>query len=354
MRPVTIGLVGCGTIAGIMHLPGIQTMVELGKAELVAVADVVPEKAQAAAATHGAKAAYGDLERMLAEADFELLVNNTPIPQHFAVTAAALRAGRHVYTQKPMTTTVDEATELIELARSRDLTLASAPEHPVRPHIRKLHELVHGGAIGKVTFARVISSHDGPEKHDVPRDSTWFYKPGSTPIFDLGVHGLSMITAVVGPVRRLVCLSGRSQDTRVTTAGPFKGKRIDVEIDDNALLTLDFGDARFAYLDATYCVPATLSPRMEIHGTEGTLTVVGTAREPALKLYQTARGDWTDVPVEPPPPIRDLGVLHTVDHLREGSELLLTAERGRHLVEVLAAAHEAGRTGCAVEIATTF
>src|SRR5437870_9847909 len=122
-----------------------------------------------------------------------------------------------------MTTTVDEATELIEMARSRGLRLASAPEHPVRPVIRKLHELVHGGAIGKVTFARVISSHDGPERHEVPRDSTWFYKPGSNPILDLGVHGLSMITAVLGPVRRLSCMSGRSQDVRMTTKGPFKG-----------------------------------------------------------------------------------------------------------------------------------
>ena len=354
MRKITIGLVGCGTIAGIMHLPGIRTMVEMGKAELVAVADVFGEKAREAAAKYGARTAYDDLDKMLAEAEFELLVNNTPIPQHFAVTATALKAGRHVYPQKPMTTTVAEATELIELAHGRRLTLASAPEHPVRPVVRKLHELVHGGAIGKVTFARVISSHDGPEKHDVPRDSTWFYKPGSNPIFDLGVHGLSQITAIVGPVRRLSCLSGRSQPTRTTTAGPHKGKQIDVEIDDNSLLTLDFGDARFAYLDATYCVPATLSPRMEIHGTEGTLTLVGRPQEPELKLYQTARGDWTDVAVEAAPPVRDLGVLHLVDCLREGGELVLTAERGRHLVEVLAAATEAARSGCAVEIATTF
>src|SRR5437867_3100936 len=140
MRTIKIGLVGCGTIAGIMHLPGIKTMVEMGKADLVAVCDVFEEKAREAAAKYGAQAAYGDLDKMLAEADFDLLVNNTPIPHHFAVTMAALRAGRHVYTQKPMTTTVEEATELIEAAKSRKRVLASAPEHPVRPTIKKLHE----------------------------------------------------------------------------------------------------------------------------------------------------------------------------------------------------------------------
>ena len=275
MKKIRIGLVGCGTIAHIMHLPGIETMREMGLVELVAVCDVFEEKARAAAERYGAGASYGDLDRMLAEADFDLLVNNTPIPQHFEVTMAALRAGRHVYTQKPMTTTVEEATRLIEEARERRLLLAVAPEHPVRPSIRRLAELVADGAIGKVTFARVQSSHDGPEKHDVPRDSTWFYKPGSSPILDMGVHGLSQITAIVGPVRRLVCVSGRSQETRITTRGAFKGKRIDVEIDDNSLLMLDFGDARFAMLDATYCVPASKGPRTEIHGTEGTLTALG-------------------------------------------------------------------------------
>jgi predicted dehydrogenase len=329
-------------------------MREMGKVELVAVCDVFPEKAQAAAEQFGAKAWYGDVDRMLAEADFDLLVNNTTIPQHFPVTLAGLRAGRHVYTQKPMTHTVEEATQLIEEARERHLTLAVAPEHPVRPHIQAMRQQIVDGAIGKVTFARVQSSHDGPEKHDVPRDSTWFFKPGSSPILDMGVHGLSQITAIIGPVRRLSCLSGRSQDVRITTKGAFAGKRIDVEIDDNSLLQLDFGDARFAFLDATYCVPASLGPRLEIHGTEGTLAVTGTPQAPELQLYRTRMGEWQKVEVPAAPPIRDLGVLHMVDTLREGSELILTGERGRHLVEVMDKAPIAAAEGRTLEMETSF
>jgi predicted dehydrogenase len=357
VNKVKIGLVGTGTIAHIMHLPGIATMREMGLVELVAVADVFVEKAVAAAQEYDVESHFGSLDQMLARADFDLLVNNTPIPQHYEVTLAALRAGRHVYTQKPMTTTVAEATHLIEEARSRNLTLAVAPEHPTRPIVKKLASLIADGVIGKVTFARVQSSHDGPEKHNVPRDSTWFYKPGSNPILDLGVHGLSQITAIVGPVKRVTCVSGRSQDVRLTTKGPFAGKKIDVEIDDNSLLTLDFGDARFAYLDATYCVPASLSPRMEIHGTEGTLTVVArpdNPREADLRLYRTATDSWEEVEVPAAPPVRDLGVLHVVECLREGTPLLLTGERGRHLVEVLAKAPEAAAQGRTLDIETTF
>ncbi len=355
MKPIKVGLVGCGTIAGVMHLPGLAQMRELGKVEIVAVGDVIPEKAREAAQRFAVPTWYGDLDRMLADADFELLVNTTPIPDHFGVSLAALRTGRHVYTQKPMALTVAEATTLIEEARTKGVKLASAPEHPVRPQVQSMRNLIAEGAIGKVTFARVISSHDGPEKHDVPRDSTWFYKPGSNPILDLGVHGLSQITAIIGPVQKLACFSGRALSERITTAGSFKGKRIEVEIDDNSLLLLDFGDARFAFLDATYCVPATLSPRLEIHGTEGSLAVLGGGGATStLKLYQTAVGDWRDVEVPPTPAIRDLGVLHLVDCLRENRELILTGERGRHLVEVLAAATDAAAAGRTLEMSTTF
>lgn len=354
MDKVKIALVGCGTIARAMHLPGIKTMEGMGKAELLAVCDAIPESMEAAREQFGVRKGYTDLDAMLADERFDLLVNTTPIPQHYAVTLAALRAGTHVYTQKPMTTTVEEATTLIDEARRRGVMLASAPEHPTRPMVQAVRRMVEGGEIGKVAFAIVRSSHDGPEKHDVPRDSTWYYKPGSTPLLDLGVHGLSQITAILGPVRKLACVSGRSQETRITTAGPFKGKRIDVEVDDNSHLLLDFGGATFAHLDATYCVEATLGPRLEIYGSEGVLSVAGQGGASALQRYDPSRKAWATVDVPETPPVRDLGVLHLVDCLLTGQPLILTAERGRHLVEVLTKAPIAAQEGRTLTMETTF
>lgn len=351
---IRAALVGCGTIARVMHLPGLKKMQEMGKVEVVAVCDAVEEAAKTVSETFEIPRYYTDLDAMLSNEAFDLLVNTTPIPNHFAITLTALRAGRHVYTQKPMSLSVEEATILIEEARARGLKLGCAPEHPVRPVVRAIKKLIDEGTIGKVAFARVQSSHDGPEKHNVPRDSTWFYKPGSSPILDLGVHGLSSITSILGPVKRLSCFSGRSQAVRYTTAGPYKGKRIDVEIDDNSLLMLDFGDATFAFLDSTYCVPASLSPRLEIYGSEGTISLTGRPPEgEALQVYRSSTGEWTTVEV-PRPALRDLGVLHMVDCLLEGRELVLSGERGRHLVEVMVRAPESAATGRALEIQTTF
>ncbi|MGH2459946.1 MAG: Gfo/Idh/MocA family protein, partial [Chloroflexota bacterium] len=183
---------------------------------------------------------------------------------------------------------------------------------------------------------------------------TWFYQPGSSPILDLGVHGLSQITHLLGPVRRLSCFSGRSRPVRETTAGPYQVKRIDVAIDDNSLLMLDFGDAVFAYLDSTYCVPAALGPRLEIYGSDGTLAVSGAGADARLQLFRSATREWQTVDVPAAPPVRDLGTLHLVDCLREGGELVLTGERGRHLVDVMARAPEAAREGRTLAIETRF
>lgn len=360
MKKIKVALVGCGAIAHVMHLPGLQTMAELGKVEVVAVADTVADKAQIAAEKYGIPRYYTDVDRLLAEVDFDLLVNTTVIPSHFAVSLAALRAGKHVYTQKPMATTVAEATLLIEEAARHHVRLASAPEHRVRPHVGKIKELIEGGAIGRVNFAKVRSSHGGPEKHFIaasPRDSTWFYKPGSDPILDLGVHGLSIITSILGPVHRLAAFSGRTLPVRyMTEGGPFSGKRIDVEIDDNSLLMLDFGDACFAFLDATYCMEASLAPRLEVYGSEGTLAVLETRGDepPDLRLYQSKTKSWTPVEVSPAPPVKDLGVLHLVDAIRDGRPHLLTGEHGRHLLEIMTKAPVAAAEGRTVAMETTF
>jgi predicted dehydrogenase len=171
----------------------------------------------------------------------------------------------------------------------------------------------------------------------------------------MGVHGLSQITSILGPVRRLACFSGRTLPVRVHTAGAFKGKPIDVEIDDNSLMLLDFGGSRLAFLDATYCVEASLGPQLEIHGSAGTIAVTGPSiLNATLQLYESERKDWRTIPVDPAPPIRDLGVLNLVETLRGEAELVLTGERGRHLVEIMAATSRAIAIGCAVTMETTF
>lgn len=358
MDRVKVAVVGCGSIAQGMHLPGLKEMESLGKAELVAVCDMLEPMAQSVAAQFEVPAYYTDLDTMLAEADFDVLVNLTIIQNHFAVSLAALRAGKHVYSQKPMTTTVEDATILVDEAKKRGLKLATAPEHPISPANVVIGKLVAEGAIGRVNFAKVVSSHWGPEKQVGPavdrRDSSHFFRIGSGPLYDMGVHGLSQITGILGPAKRVSCVSGKTAPVRHYTGGTKKGQAIDVEVDDNTLLLLDFGEATFAFLDATYCVGATLGPRLEIYGSDGVIALTGHPPKSTVQLYELATKDWREIEVPERGPVRDLGVQSLVDHLRDGLPLRLTGERGRHLVEIMAKAPEAARLGRTMELTTTF
>lgn len=358
MDKVKVAVVGCGSIAQGMHLPGLKEMEALGKVELVAVCDMLELMARSVAAQFGVPTYYTNFDKMLAQADFDLLMNLTIIQNHFAVSLAALRAGKHVYTQKPMTTTVEDATTLVDEARARGLRLAAAPEHPISPTNVTIGSLVADGAIGRVNFARVMSSHWGPEKQEGPavdrRDSSHFFRVGSGPLYDMGVHGLSQITGILGPAKRVTCVSGRTSPVRHYTGGTRKGQAIPVEVDDNTLLFLDFGDASYAILDATYCVGATLGPRLEIYGAEGVIALTGRPPKWSVQLYELKTKEWREIETPERGPVRDLGVQSLVDCLREDRPLKLTGERGRHLVEIMAKAPEAARLGQTLELTTTF
>ena len=101
---VKVGLVGCGVIAHRQYVPGIAGM---PTAEFVAVCDAVEERARAQAARFNIPQVYTDLDEMLERSGIDLLVNLTQIPYHFDVNMRALQAGKHVYTEKPLASTVE-------------------------------------------------------------------------------------------------------------------------------------------------------------------------------------------------------------------------------------------------------
>src|SRR5437867_1871728 len=152
MRVVNIGVVGCGEVAQRVYLPEFQRLND--KAALVAVCDRVEERARAAQQRFGARTYYTDLDRFLRESNAEIVVNLTPHKAHVPVSMAALEAGRHVYTEKPMAQSVDDATRLIEVARAHHVKLACAPVTLLLPTAQRWRHLLPQGVIGRATFAR--------------------------------------------------------------------------------------------------------------------------------------------------------------------------------------------------------
>jgi predicted dehydrogenase len=357
MEKVRVGVLGCGAVAFFTYLRGIA---EIEKADMVAVCDIVPERAHKAAEMYGVPHVYADPGEMLAS-DIDLVVNLTPIQAHFETNLRALQAGKHVYSEKTFAGSVEQATTLIEEARRRGLRLGAAAATMLDPVVCKIADLLERGAIGKVTFAIVHHSHFGPANFEGwPTDPTWFYQPGAGPLVDLGVYGLHTLTGLLGPARAVCSLSGISVPLRPVRGGPLKGQQIEVGMDDNTLIMLDFGAASYAFLDSTYCVHASKGPRVQIYGSEGTIAVNERGAASPLSVFRddAALGlkGWTDV--ELPGARRwdlPMGVEHLIDCILDPQQAVITSgEHARHVIEIMEKCIVAAREKRTVALETTF
>lgn len=361
-----VGLLGAGMISTVDYgyLPGLARISD--RVEVVAIASRTQERARSIAHDHGIPAVYRSLEEML-EADLDAVVNLTPIPVHFRTSRAILESGRHLVTEKPIASTVDEADTLIQLAEERDLLIVAAPADMITDEWVTARRLVNDNAIGKVAFARVQSSHAGPAGMGWPVDPTWFYQEGSGPLLDMAVYGLHQVTGILGPAKRVMAMSGITAPVRRARGGPFDGLEIPVSEPDNNLVMLDLGEATFAVVDGTFNVVGSKSPLMEVYGLEGTLLVNRRDDEvPPLELYRlgtepgesgwTTPGDFSFAGGSDRFGELQRGVLveHLADCLRDGTQPVLSGQHARHVLEIMMAAQKSACEGVAVDLETTF
>jgi predicted dehydrogenase len=362
-----VGVLGAGMIAtiGYGYLPYLGKIRD--RVEVTAIADRRLDLARAVADAHEIGRAVESLDDLLA-LDLDAVVNLLPGPAHFAASKRILEAGRHLITEKPITSTLAEADELLDLADRRGLYVVAAPADMLASEWARARDLVARGAIGKVAFARVQSSHAGAAGLSWPVDPSQFYQEGVGALLDLAVYGLTQVTGVLGPARRVSALSGITVPERRVRGGPFDGMTIPVSAPDNNLVLVDFGDATFAVVDGTFNVVASRSPRMEVFGLEGTLLVnradVGA---PPVEVYrlEAAPGlaGWISPQTYEIFPVgsdrfaelaRGVLIEHLADCIRDGKQPIASGRHARHVLEVMLAAQQSAREGRVIDVVTSF
>jgi len=353
MAKVKVGVVGCGDIAFRSYLTGIAALGE--KAELVAVCDIIEKWAQRAKEKYGALEAYTDFQEMLARSDIEGVVNLTPMPMHGPLSIAALEAGKHVYVEKPMATCLADADREVELAEEKRLKLCCAPSLFLNSMNQKVKELIDGGAIGKVCFARAHGYHAGPARWKAySSDPTWFYQKTAGPVLDLAVYPIDTLTRVLGPVKRVAAFSGLAVPELTILAEGARGKKLRPEVDDTTLMLLDFGGIPIACVDGSYNRLASQGPEMEFYGDKGTLNVpLWRGKELQLFQAESKAPGWQTVEVESTDLDRmeyAIGIDHWLDCILQDREPFLSGKHARHVLEVMLAAYESAETGRAVEL----
>ena len=147
MEKLRLGVIGCGLASDILYGPAFQYM---EKGRLVAAMDISEERAMLLKSRHGVKKIYTDLDGILGDKDVDAVVVLTLPHRHVESVIAVAVAGKHVYCEKPMATTVDEADEMISACKSNGVKLMIAFMKRFNRSFQLVKNLLTEGRLGQV------------------------------------------------------------------------------------------------------------------------------------------------------------------------------------------------------------
>jgi predicted dehydrogenase len=349
-----LALIGCGDVAQRDYLPELYRLRH--RVELAAVCSRTEERARAVAQQYGAAAWYTDYSTMLRECDADLVANLTPIQLHTETTLTALRAGKHVYTEKPVASTVRDARRIQEEARRQGQVLVCAPCVLLFPQVRYARALLQEDALGPVYSAHGQGQMGVPPWSGYTSDPSPFFAAGGGPALDMGVYPLHALTGLLGPVRRVGAMTARVQHGFTVADGPLAGKQVPIEVDDNWHITLDFGGGRLAAVECGNSVRGTRLPQLELRGLRGTIVVDLLDVSSPVEVLQ-AGSDWTSVTVphaRQAGPDHLLGIEHLADCVDGSVAPILSIEHAIHVLEIIEKAAQAAREGRTLTVESTF
>ena len=341
--PTRVALIGCGIIAGQYA----RSLLEYPEIQLVGVTDVNAAAAERLATAHKVRQ-YADLAELLADEAVDIAVNLTPNDSHAPITRAALRAGVHVYSEKPLALTLADAEDLRDLARESGRRLACSPFTYLGEAQQTAWRAVATGELGRVRLVFADVNHGRIESwHPAPQP---FYEVGV--LFDVGIYPLALLTAIFGPVRRVSAQRHTLMPVRRTLAGEdFTLPKPEAYF---ALLELE--DGPLVRLTANYYAHRSRQSGVEFHGDAGRLHL-GDWQMPDCALAHALYGEA----YAPLPPLRPSlgmrwgrGVRELAQALREDRPHRASAEQAIHLIEILTALEASAASGQPVAIHSDF
>ena len=263
MDKVKIGVLGTGAISGIYFKNLTKVFSEV---EVVAVCDLFVEKAKEAAEEYQIPKVYETMEEMLADGEIEIILNLTRPNEHYKTTRAALLAGKHVYSEKPLAAVYEEGVELVNLAKEKGLMLGGAPDTFLGAGIQTCRKLIDDGFIGDVVGAQAQMVCHGHESwHPAPE---FYYQAGGGPMMDMGPYYMTALVNLVGRVKGVSGMCGKGFAQRVITSEPKRGTVVDVEVPTHTAGLLQFENGAIGTVLTTFDVYYDRQAFLEVYGTK--------------------------------------------------------------------------------------
>ena len=346
---IKIGVVGCGNISGIY----LESNTTFEIFEIVACSDLIMDRAREQAAKYNVPKACST-EDLMADPEIEIVVNLTNPQAHAKVGLQAVEAGKSVHNEKPLTETRAEGKALLEAAGERGVRVGCAPDTFLGGGLQTCRKLVDDGWIGEPIGATAFMLCPGHESWHPNPD--YYYQPGAGPMFDMGPYYLTALVMLMGPVRRV---SGSARITfpeRTITSQPLYGTKITVNTPTHIVGSLEFASGAIGTIITSFDVWAHELPRIEIYGSEGSLSVPDpNVFGGPVHVRRAGATEWSDVPLTHgyTKNSRGIGVADLAYALRSGRPHRANGEMAYHVLDIMHAILESAREGKHIELSST-
>ena len=341
-----IGVIGCGMISD-WYFKAAKRFKQMN---IVACGDLRAESAEKQGKEYNIP--VRSVEEIYTDPEIEMILNLTPQQAHYAVSKRALECGKHVYSEKPLCGTLEEAEELLKLAESKNLQIAAAPDTFLGGGPQTVRKLVDEGWIGKVFAGTAMFTSRGPE--------TWphaaaFYKKGAGPMLDYAPYFITQLVNVLGPAVAVTASVTKRTEFRV--GGPETVPHIfPVEVPTFQSGIIEFASGAQITVIASYDVWRGTHPYIELYGTKGSINM----HNPnffggTIKVFRPGYEGWQEVPsaFDYNTDARSIGAADLIESILTGRKGRVSSKLSMHVLEIMLSFEKSSAEGKKIFLKST-
>jgi predicted dehydrogenase len=339
-KTVGIGIIGCGDIFD-TYMTNSSLFPNI---KVVGISDINTETAQKKSTQYAIPTFK--VYDLLQHPDVQIVLNITPPLHHAAVGLSVLHSGKHLYTEKPLATSLTDALELVRVAKTKDIRIGCAPDTFLGGWQQAMRQLIDDGEIGTINAGTAFMQNGGHESWHPNPD--FFYKPGGGPLFDMGPYYITSLINLLGPVKTVIGQAKISKPMREIGSGPRKGQQISVDVATNIHGILEFESGASILLSTSFDVLAHEHNPIEIYGSKGTLIGADPNEFEGGILIGKSADKWTAPDINfsfHDKDYRMIGLADMADAIMTGRKHRANEAVALHVVEIMEAILESARTG---------
>ena len=342
---IKIGILGCGKIAQVRHIPEYAANPDC---ELAAFYNPTRKRAEDMAATYGGKV-YDTPEALLADPEIDAVSVCAANYAHAELAIKAMRAGKDVLCEKPMAVTLEDCEAMVKVAKETGRTLMIAHNQRFAKAHVKAKALIDAGTIGRIVTFRTTFGHGGPETWSInPGKNTWFFdksKAAMGAMADLGVHKTDLIHYLTG--ERVV-----RTPAKVATLDKRGDNGELICVDDNAMCIYEMTGGIVGTMTASWTFYGAEDNSTVLYGTKGIMkiyddpahSIVVTLADGTRELYDVEQIQTNDNQTKS-------GVIDAwIDCLKNHTAPAVTGKDALYAMRAVFASLRSSELGAAVEI----